>query len=196
MQCSVLTIPSSLTLDILKGKDISDTVYSIPKFTGLYLVPAPLNLGTVTPDALTDFAQTASNIYDIVIFDFPAGIDFSLYSSLPSDTLFLTVALPDPVSIRDASIVSDRLEKLGLSSRLLLNCFDFSLTKRKIHKSIDDIIDGAGLRLLGIVPRADELQLLSIKHKLKPKGKPLAAFLRIARRLSGENILLPNLKKI
>lgn len=42
-------------------------------------------------------------LYDTVIFDFPAGMDFSLYGCLPKETLFLTVAVPDPVSVRDAA---------------------------------------------------------------------------------------------
>ena len=61
---------------------------------------------------------------------------------------------------------------------------------------IDDIIDSAGLRLLGVVPSSEELAFLSVTHRLKPNGKPMRAFKRIAERLCGENILLPQPKKI
>ena len=58
------------------------------------------------------------------------------------------------------------------------------------------MIDGAGLQLLGVVPHSEELMLLSVRHSIKPSGKPMSAFLRIAKRLCGEHILLPKPKKI
>ena len=80
--------------------------------------------------------------------------------------------------------------------KFIINNFKYSLVKRRIYRNIDDIIDSAGLQLLGVVPNSEELAFLSVNHKLKQKGKPMAAFLRIAKRLDGEHILLPNLKKI
>jgi septum site-determining protein MinD len=182
--------------DIVNGKNFGDSIYLTSQSPNLYLIPAPNEMNVITHEALSIFANKIRSIYDIVIFDFPAGIDFSLYSALPQDTTFLTVALPDPVSIRDASIVSEKLEEMEVPTRLILNCFDYKLTKKKIHKSIDDIIDDASLRLLGIIPRSKELSLLSINHKIKPRGKSMKAFTRIAKRLSGKQVLLPKLKKI
>lgn len=182
--------------DILTGKSFQDGIYPINNHPNLYLVPAPDSLGVITPHALLNFTSQVKTLYDIIIFDFPAGIDFTLYKSLPRDTLFLTVALPDPVSIRDAAVVSRKLGDLKVESRLILNCFDYKLTKKKIYSSIDDIIDNAGLQLLGIVPRQKELSLLSIKHKLKSRGNAMSAFNRLAARLSGKQVLLPSLKKI
>ncbi len=181
--------------DILLGNDVSDAVYYNEQNPLLHLIPAPLELGKINPEALKAFGEEISKFYDIIIFDFPAGIDFSLYTVLPPKALFLTVAFPDPVTLRDASVVSTKLEGIGLSSRLILNCFDYKLTKRKIYNNIDDIIDKSGLQLLGIVPKSRELSLLSVNHSLK-NGKAISAFTRIAKRLLGENILLPKLKKI
>lgn len=182
--------------DILLGKDLVDGIYNIEKIPNLNLIPAPANLGQIDAFALTNLVNTVKELYDIVIFDFPAGIDFSLYTCLPNDTLFITVAFPDPITIRDSSIVSRKLDEIGFDSRLVLNNFNYKLHNKKIFKNIDDIIDQSGLRLLGIVPNSQELSLFSVKHKLKPKGKTMLAFLRIAKRLDGNNILLPNPKKI
>ena len=123
-------------------------------------------------------------------------MDFSLYTCLPDGTLFLTVAVPDPVSVRDAAAVSERLSEISCISRLIVNNFKYRLVKRGIFRNIDDIIDSAGLRLLGVVPSSEELAFLSVTHRLKPNGKPMRAFKRIAERLCGENILLPQPKKI
>lgn len=182
--------------DILMGKEMNDAVYEVEGTDGLYLIPAPSAVGQIDAFSFSLFAQLAANSFDAVIFDFPAGMDFSLYTSLPKDTLFLTVAVPDPVSVRDAAYVSKRLCEFSCSSRLIINNFKYSLVKRRIYRNIDDIIDSAGLQLLGVVPNSEELAFLSVNHKLKQKGKPMAAFLRIAKRLDGEHILLPNLKKI
>ena len=181
--------------DILSGNQLSNAVYdtSIPN---LYLIPAPLQCGMINADTFTNFITEVEKLFDIIIFDFPAGIDFSLYTCLPKETLFLTVAFPDPVTIRDAAVVSNKLYEMGLSSRLILNAFDYTLTKKMVFKNIDDIIDQSGLQLLGIVPTSKELKLLSIKHNLKSNGNAMKAFSRIAGRLMGEKILLPKLKKI
>ncbi len=182
--------------DILCGKDIADSIYYPEKTPNLHLIPAPAETGLIDTFTFTTFVQKIRNFYDVIIFDFPAGIDFSLYSCLPKDALFLTVAFPDPVTIRDAAVVSRKLDEMEVESRLIINRFEYSLTKRKIFNNIDDIIDKSGLRLLGIIPSSSELSLLSVNHKLKNKGSAMAAFSRIARRLDGENVLLPKLKKI
>ncbi len=182
--------------DILSGGDVSNSVYYSEQNPLLHLIPAPCELGNINPQQFQEFAEKIHPFYDVVIFDFPAGIDFSLYRSLPKDTLFLTVAFPDPVTLRDASVVSEKLKKIGLPSKLVINGFDYTLTKRKIYSNIDDIIDKSNLQLLGIVPQSRELSLLAVNHKLKNGGKAMLAFIRIAKRLFGENILLPKLKKI
>lgn len=182
--------------DILLGKDIADSTYSPENLPNLHLIPAPCETGLIDAFSFSAFVNNVKDCYDVIIFDFPAGIDFSLYTCLPENALFLTVAFPDPVTVRDAAIVSDKLQQIGAQSRLIINNFDYKLTKRKIFKNVDDIIDNSGLRLLGIVPKSKELTLLSVNHKLKNKGFAMSAFMRIAKRLGGENILLPKLKKI
>ncbi len=182
--------------DILLGKDINDCIYQTKIHPNIHLISAPENTGLIDAFLFTSFASKVKDIYDIVIFDFPAGIDFSLYTCLPKDTLFITVAFPDNVTIRDASIVSRKLYEIGYQARLIINNFDYKLTKKRIFKNIDQIIDESALRLLGIIPKSEELALLSIKHKLKKRGNVMKAFERISERLCGKDVLLPNPKKI
>lgn len=182
--------------DILMGKEIEDALYTCEIATGLYLIPAPVNVGQIDAFSFSGFAKTASEMFDVVIFDFPAGINLSLYTCLPEGTLFLTVAVPDPVSVRDAAAISNALAKHSLAARLIINRFIYKQSRKTKSKNIDGIIDSSYLRLLGLVPESEELALLSLKHKIKRRGKTNAAFLRIARRLLGEHILLPKLKKI
>ena len=182
--------------DILMGRDTEDTVYTSDNIKGLHFIPAPANSDITDVFSFSKFAADVARKYDIVIFDFPAGINLSLYSALPEDTLFLTVAVPDPVSIRDAAAISQKLSESSLPARLIINRFIYKQSRKYGYKNVDSIIDSSALRLIGIVPESPELSLLSVKHKLKPHGKALGAFARIAARLNGENILLPKLKKI
>ena len=157
-----------------------------------------LNLKLLMIDAfsLANFVNQVKDSFDVIIFDFPAGIDFTLYDSLPKDTLFLTVAFPDAVTVRDAGIVSGLLSQKGFESRLIINRYDYRLLKRKFYKNIDNIIDEAGLQLIGVLPISEELQLLSQGFRPKPKSKGFKALTRISKRLNGEHILLPKIKKI
>ncbi|MBQ3058306.1 MAG: AAA family ATPase [Clostridia bacterium] len=193
----MLSIDDQVVLDlsdILQGREISDAVYKVQE--NLYLVPAPQKLGMIDAFSLANFANEVKALYDVVIFDFPAGIDFSLYTSIPKDALFLTVAFPDAVTVRDAAIVSGLLAEKGCESRLIINRFDYKISKRKVYKNIDDIIDEAQLQLIGIVPQSSELQLLSLGQPLKKNGKPMKALIRISKRLMGQQILLPKINKI
>ncbi|MBQ8202688.1 MAG: AAA family ATPase [Clostridia bacterium] len=182
--------------DVLKGADIEDAVYPVDKNENISLLPAPRSTGEIEPDAFKELLGRLVPLYDVVILDFPAGLDFYLYNVLPKDTQFITVCNPDPVSVRDAGIVCDLLPHTEKDPRLILNRFDIELIKNGTYKNIDDIIDASGLRLLGVVPNDSELMLLSVNHKLHPKKRAFKAATRIAKRLLGEKILLPKPKKI
>lgn len=182
--------------DALSGRDWHDAVYPVPGHELLKLIPAPGRLGGITHDAFAEFLKEVTPHYDVVLLDFPAGIDFSLYTALPAETQFIAVCCPDPVSVRDAAVVCDSLPKMSLRPVLILNKFVRDIMRGGIHRNIDDIIDASGFRLLGIVPEDDELLFLSVYHKLKRRGRALKAFERIVRRLNGERIMLPKFKKI
>ena len=180
--------------DVLQGRDISDAVYTVSQ--NLFLIPAPQKTGMIDSYQLSKFVNNINNLYDIIIFDFPAGIDFTLYEALPKDSLFLTVAFPDAVTVRDAAAVSNLLTKMGLDSRLIINRYDYKLLKHKFYKNLDAIIDEAQLQLIGVLPVSVELQGLSHGMKMKRKSKTMKALIRISKRLNGEHILLPKIKKI
>ncbi|MBQ3547474.1 MAG: P-loop NTPase [Clostridia bacterium] len=180
--------------DILHGREVFDAVYEVNE--NLFLVPAPQKTGMIDSYLFANFVTNVKDLFDIIIFDFPAGIDFSLYEALPKDSLFLTVAFPDAVTVRDAATVSGLLSKMGCQSRLIINRYDYKFLKRRFYKNLDDIIDEAQLQLIGVLPVSVELQGLSHGLKLSKKGKPMKALIRISKRLMGEHILLPKIKKI
>ena len=182
--------------DALISERIEDSVYPCESKDGLYLMPAPSKVGGVEPERFSLLAERLKDMFDIVIFDFPAGIDVPLYKALPSKTSFLTIAVPDPVSIRDASAVGAELAEAGIATRLIINRFIYKQSRKFKCKNLDEIIDTASIRLIGIVPESEEITLLSLRHSLSKKGRAMAALMRIAKRINGEGTLLPKLKKI
>ena len=182
--------------DILNGASISDGTYTIPQNQHINIIPAPSKLGSITPHTLSDFAQKVKSVYDVVIFDFPAGLDFSLYTAIGDDAQFLSICNPDPVSVRDAAAVCASLPKTRYDARLIINRFDAEYIKKKIYSNIDDIIDISGFRLIGIIPHSAELMLLSVTHNIKQKSRAFKALFRISKRLCGDEVRLPKIKKI
>ena len=182
--------------DILSGADFEEAIYPAAGYPVIHIVPAPITPGTLSPDALINFLNQATKRYDVLIFDFPAGVDFSLCSALGKYAQFITVCNMDPVSVRDASVAAKRLPCVKHEPRLILNRFNAEYIKDGVYKNIDGIIDDSGIRLLGLVPSTMELAMLSVNHGLSKKGNSLKSFLRIARRLLGENVELPKIKKI
>ncbi|MCQ2440759.1 MAG: AAA family ATPase [Clostridia bacterium] len=182
--------------DVLGKDDISNAVYKCNGNERISLIPAPNKSGVIKCEEFAQLLKKASSEYDVVIVDFPAGVDFSLYNALGKDAVFITVCTPDPISVRDAASVYQNLPDTLKHPRIILNKFNPKLIKSGTYDNIDGIINTCGMQLLGIVPQSDELMLLPIYHKLKKHGKPLKAFIRICKRLCGNEVRLVKLKKL
>lgn len=182
--------------DILGGAPIADGTYTLPSNSFINIIPAPRQIGNIDYTSLSQFAAQVKSLYDVVIFDFPAGLDFTLYSAIGDDAQFLSVCNPDPVSVRDAAAVCASLPQTKSDARLIINRFDAEYINKKVYNNIDDIIDISGFRLLGLVPQSHDLMLLSINHNLKRKKRSFKALYRIAKRLLGFDVKLPKIKKI
>lgn len=182
--------------DILEGSPFDSAIYKAACYDGIYIIPAPLSTGSLNYVNLSAFTESVKDAFDVIIFDFPAGIDYDKLSAMGNNAFFLTVCNMDPVSLRDAALVKNLLPVSKNEPRLIINRFNIEYIKDGVYKGIDDMIDCAGLRLLGLVPGSTELMTLSLSHRLSEKEKPFKAFLRIAKRLSGEDVPLPKPSKI
>ena len=182
--------------DILAGCDIADATYTPSANPSLNVIPAPMKLGEIDKAKFAEFAKKVTKKYDVAIFDFPAGIDFSLYGLLDKRTTFLTVCNPDPVSVKAAGAVCTNLAEKNITARLIINRFEASYMRSGIYSNVDDIIDLSGIRLMGIIPQSTDLALLSVRHNISKKSKAAKAFRRIAERAAGKDIKLPRLSRI
>ena len=180
--------------DALETLDAQKALYTASNYENISVIPAPANPVKIDFARLNAFIDKVLSDYDFIILDFPAGTDFENYNCFP-DAVFLIVSGTDGVSVRDAATVSAGI-KTKSPPRLIINRFDIDLMTGGLCKNIDGIIDASFTKLIGIVPADGELLVLQRNHQLKSKGRAARAFNRIIRRISGEDVRLPKLKKI
>ena len=185
--------------DVLEGRaTLADAASEHPAIRGLYLLPAPFHALPEKADAeMEALLDQVREAFDYCLIDSPAGLGagFRLACGFADEAIL--VATTDRSSCRDAARAAMELTALGVTElRLIVNRVRPSLLGRT-KATIDDTVDAVGVRLLGVVPE-DAAVILAANS-----GQPLAsyrgrnaiaAFLRIARRLLGEQVALRKIK--
>ena len=179
-------------LDIAYGHYLLEQLQSHPRFPTLWFLTAPVNIKAdeISEEAFAVMIQNAKERFDYVLMDAPAGVDAGFrLTALNADRIFV-VTNSDPAAIRDAGRIGQLLELMGrVNVRLIVNRINPKLIGA-LSQNVDDIMDEAGLPLIGVVPE-DPSVLLAAAN-----GKPLlmytrrgaaAAFRRITRRIQGIN---------
>lgn len=183
--------------DAAMGRELSSCLLYPEKYSGLALLPAPAEKGLLSENDLAVFLESLDGEeFDLVIADLPAGCDTSLYKCFPAHTEFICVCNPNPVSVRDGATVGRILREIHRNGFLLINRFEPYYIKNPVFSNLDNIIDETGLKLIGIVPESEKLAFSFLDGNFPTKGKDFKAFLRTAKRLIGESVPLPKLKKI
>lgn len=179
-------------LEVCRGDYPLDYATVHPVYPNLRFLTAPINCRTDSIDRF-DFARMldlARTRFQYIFLDAPAGIEDGFRLAAGAADRVILVSGADPASIRDASRSAEELELLGKPARLIVNRLNKKMFKT-VNLTVDDIMDTAGLPLLGIVPE-DENVVLAAAF-----GQPLlgyadkgaaAACRRIARRLQGKRI--------
>jgi septum site-determining protein MinD len=179
--------------DICSGNYTLDQAARHSTYPALSFLTAPVSC---TPDevdkqAFGEMLQQARKLFDYVLLDAPAGIEagFQLSAAFADRVILVTSA--DPAAIRDASRAGQLLSAMGKTDvRLVVN----RVSKRMIaatQMNIDDIMDKAGLPLIGVVPEDPNVILASsFRQPLLgyTKGGAAAACRRIARRIRGLSV--------
>ena len=209
--CRVLCIDCDVglrNLDIALGlsdtpaisfQEVCSGIYSLedalphPVYPNLRFMTAPVSCtaGDIDPAAFQKMLAKAREAFDYVLMDAPAGIEegFNL-TAAPADRILLVTG-PDPAAIRDAARAGQVLEQLGKADvRLIVN----RITRRiasALNLTVDDIMDTAGLPLIGLVPEDQNVTLAAAYRQpllgFTQRGAS-AACRRIAKRLQGRSV--------
>ena len=179
-------------LEVCRGDYSLDYATVHPRCGNLRFLTAPVNCQADHIDRF-DFARMldlARTRYQYIFLDAPAGIEAGFRLAAGAADRVIIVSNADPASIRDAGRSAEELERMGKPARLIVNRLRKKMFKT-VKLTVDDIMDDAGLPLLGIVPE-DEHVVFAAAF-----GKPLlgytkkgaaAACRRIARRLQGKRV--------
>ena len=176
--------------EVASGQYPLEMALQHPVYPGLRFLTAPMNCpaDAIDKDAFSAFVDSARSQFDYIMLDAPAGIDagFDLAARFADRILLVTGA--DPAAVRDAARAGQVLESMGKSNiRLVVNRIN-KKTVSTMNITVDDIMDRAGLPLLGIVPEDENVILAAAFHQpllgYTKKGAA-AACRRIARRIRG-----------
>ena len=189
--------------DALSFLDISEGGYSLEQaschrtYPNLFFLTAPMNRAVEQIDgaAFREMLRHARQKFDYIFLDAPAGVDAGFRLVAGAADRFLLVTGSGPAAVRDAARVGDLLELMGKQDvRLIVNRVDRDLLST-VRLTIDDVMDSAGLPLIGIVPEDPYVTLAAafgqplLKYaKRCPAAK---AYRRIARRVQGYHEPIP-----
>ena len=178
-------------LDVCSGDYPLEQAEKHPDYPSLSFLTAPMNCSIDQIDAMAfgDMLQKARGCFDYIFLDSPAGVDVGFRLVTAVADRFLLVTGAGPAAIRDASRVGDLLELAGKKNiRLVVNRVDRDLLS-VVHLTIDDVMDTAGLPLIGVVLEDPNVTLAAaFGHpvlKYARRCDAAKAYKRIARRIQG-----------
>ncbi len=172
----------------------AEAIYPCGESEGLFLLPAPSSgEDLIYPGVMKKLVPLLKEYFDYVLLDSPAGVGVGFRAAACAADRAILVCSPDPVCVRGTSAVSVLLERLEVKDRrLVIDRFNgdfFSATGA--YGDLDGVIDGAGVRLMGVVPEDFSMAAAFLKGRPARGGSPgMMALSRIAGRLEGEDIPL------
>ena len=178
-------------LDVCQGHYPLERAAKHPNHSNLSFLTAPMNCPAekIDPISFRDMLYEARKEFDYIFLDAPAGVDAGFRLVSQAADRFLLVTAAGPAAMRDAARVGDLLELMGKKDvRLVVNRVDKKMLST-VRVTIDDVMDTAGLPLMGIVPEDANVTLAaSFGHPLlrfAPNCPAAKAFSRIAKRIQG-----------
>ncbi len=177
-------------VDVYSGAYKLEMAAKHPVYDSLRFLTAPMNCpaDAVDSEAFGEMLMEARKQFQYVFLDAPAGIEagFSLAARYADRVMLVTGS--DPAAVRDASRAVEVLEIMGKQNvRLVINRIHEKMFAA-MKLTVDDIMDEAGVPLLGIVPEDSNVVLAAAFKKpllQQTKKGAAAACRRIAKRLQG-----------
>ncbi len=173
-------------------------IYPSPVCQNVFVLPAPVSLEEMcSPHDMARLCRGLSRYYEDIIVDCPAGVGNGFKTAIACANRALVVTTPDMVCARDAQIVARLLDENHMQSHLLIN----RLRPQKVidgsMPDVDEIIDTAGIQLLGIIPEDETVAVANANGRPLPSDCNAAVcFGNIALRYCGENVPLAKLEKM
>ncbi len=185
--------------DVFAGRcEPVKAVYPSPVFQNVFVMPAPIHLEEMcNADEMRRLCRGLKHYYDWVLIDCAAGIGRGFETAVAAADRALVVTTPDMVCARDAQIVARLLDEHQVNSHLVINRLRPAKVMEGSMPDVDEIIDTAGIQLLGIIPEDEAVAVANANGRPLPADCHAAVcFGNIARRYAGESVPLARLEKM
>ena len=178
-------------LDVSSGNYPLEQAAKHPLYTTLSFLTAPMNcpVESIDPADFGRLLRQARREFDYIFLDAPAGVDagFRLVSAYADR--FLLVTGSGPAAVRDASRVGELLELMGKREiRLIVNRVNRDVLQT-VRMTIDDVMDTAGLPLIGVILEDPYVTLAASFGqpllKYARRCEAAKAYRKIAKRIQG-----------
>lgn len=184
--------------DVMEGRCSLDRAAAPhPAIPNLSLLTAPLTLrDPLREDDFRALLSEARKTYDYILVDSPAGIGAGFRLAVCGADRAIVVATAESASLRDAQRTVGQLSSYITDIRLVVNRVQPKLLHR-LGETIDDVMDAAGLPLVGIVPEDSSVVLSANSGRaLMQTGRKgaAAACLNIAKRIVGRQVSLMKIR--
>lgn len=187
--------PALSFLDVCEGGYPLEQAARHPVFERLRFLTAPVNRSAESVDEASFGAllRQAKESFDYVFLDAPAGIDSGFQLAARFAERILLVTLADPAAVRDAARAGQCLERMGKQDvRLVVNRVNGRMFS-SMAVTVDDVMDTAGLPLIGVIPEDPNMTLAAAFSKpllTQTKRGAARACVSIAKRIQGLRIPL------
>ena len=178
-------------LEICRGDYRLSQATVHPLYPSLSFLTAPMSCSSeaIDTEAFGRMIRDARQVYDYIFLDAPAGVDalFRLTARFADRCIVVTGA--GPAAVRDAARTGQLLELMGKTNvRLIVNRVTAKMASA-MDVTVDDVMDEAGLPLLGVVPEDLHVTLAAAMGtpllKYKPRCAAAKACRRVANRIQG-----------
>ena len=177
-------------LEVCRGEYSLSQALRHPQYPDLAFLTAPVNCQAEDIDqaAFSQLLRQARDQFQYVFLDAPACIERGFQLCAGHADRVILVTCPEPAAVRDAARAAQLREQMGKNDvRLVVNRVNKKMFDI-MNVTVDDVMDEAGLPLLGIVPEDANVTLAAAFEKpllhYTRKGAA-AACRRIAKRIQG-----------
>lgn len=176
----------------------SAAICESPLCANVFVITAPSSADELgSPAEMQYLCRGLAEHYDTVLIDCPAGIGRGFRVAVAAADRAVIVSTPDAVCARDAYIVSTLLDEQEISYKLIVNRLRPRAVMKGKMPDLDEIMDQAGVPLLGVIPEDEAVTLATAGGTALPKKSYAARCLaNIAARFCGEATPLAPLKSM
>lgn len=188
-------------LDYFDGRcKLKQALIKDKRFPQLCLLPTAQtrDKNDITPEQMIELVADLKKDFDYILIDSPAGIEMGFENSIAAADMAIIIVNPEVTSVRDADRVIGKLDSKGIENhKVVINRLNYDMTESGEMLNVEDILEILSVKLLGVVP--DDRNITISTNKGEPivtveGSKAGMAFINIAKRITGEDIPLMNLK--